>query len=177
MIIRPAEAARDAASCAAIYAPYVTDTVISFEAEPPDAAEMGRRMNAAIEWLVAREDDVVLGYAYATRHRERAAYRFACDVSVYTAPAAHRRGVGTALYGELLARVTARGLRMACAGVTQPNPASVGFHEAMGFQRVGLYRAIGWKFGAWHDVLWLQRPLAGDGPPEREPNLTAPSAG
>jgi phosphinothricin acetyltransferase len=168
--IRHADPARDAAACAAIYAPYVTDTVISLEEVAPDAHEMAARMEATARthpWLVAELDGVVAGYAYASRHRERGAYRWAADVTVYVGPYHHRRGVGRALYETLLGLLADQGFRTACAGITLPNPASVGLHEACGFRPVGVYRAIGWKLGAWRDVGWWQCDLAGPsgGPP------------
>jgi len=166
VLIRDATAA-DAAACAAIYAPYVTDTAISFEAEPPAADEMARRIAAAQEehaWLVLEDGGRVVGFAYGSRHRERAAYRWACDVSVYLESGRRRTGGGRALYEALLARLAERGFRMALAGMTLPNEASAGLHRAMGFEPVGVYRRIGFKHGAWHDVAWVQRAL-GDGEP------------
>lgn len=156
----------DAAECARIYAGYVTDSAVSFETEPPSAEEMVQRIaasQAAHAWLVAEEACHVLGYAYATRHRERAGYRFACDVSVYLDPASVGRGVGRRLYAVLLARLESAGFRMACAGIALPNPASEALHRSLGFTDIGIYRRIGWKQGRWHDVLWLQLAL-GDGP-------------
>ncbi|GGO86793.1 N-acetyltransferase [Nocardioides phosphati] len=162
--------ANDAGACAGIYGPYVEDTVVSFETEAPTPEQMAARIGSAIRWLVAVDaDDTVIGYAYASSHRERAAYRFACDVSVYVRPGNAGRGVGRALYEALLADVEQQGYRMACAGIALPNPASVGLHTALGFRPVGTYERIGWKRGAWHDVHWMQRPLGGDGPPLGEP--------
>src|SRR4051795_5429180 len=156
----------DAAACAAIYAPYVTDTVVSFETEPPANAEMARRIAAAHEWLVLEDQGRVVGYAYATTFHPRAAYRWACEVSVYLEPGRRRTGAGRALYEALLARLTVRGFRMAIAGMTLPNDASEGLHRALDFEPVGTYRRLGYKHGAWHDVAWTQRPLAtGDDPP------------
>lgn len=160
---------QDAPACAAIYSPYVSDTVISFEETPPTAQDFAGRIASAIQWLVAEVDGTPIGYAYATRHRDRAAYRFACDVSVYLAPHAHGQGIGTALYVRLLGDLEERGFRMACAGVTQPNPASMALHVRMGFEPVGSFRDIGWKFGSWHDVTWLQRRLGEPGPAVGEP--------
>ena len=162
--VRPADA-RDAAACAAVYAPYVTDSAISFEEVPPDAAEMARRVEAAHVWLVAETDGAVVGYAYASPHRDRAAYRWAADVAVYVDAAFQRAGVGRALYDELLARVRDGGIRTVCAGITLPNPASERLHPSFGFEPVGTYRRIGWKVGAWHDVAWYQLDLGGDEPP------------
>jgi L-amino acid N-acyltransferase YncA len=155
----------DAAACAAIYAPYVTGTAITFEYEPPSAREMARRIATAGErhaWLVADDRERVVGYAYGGTFNQRAAYRWSCEVSVYVELGRRRSGVGRLLYEALLARLTERGYRMAVAGMTLPNDASVGLHRAMGFEPVGVYRQIGFKHGAWHDVEWAQRAL-GDG--------------
>ena len=159
----------DAAACAAIYAPYVTDTAVSFETEPPTSAEMADRIANAIAWFVLEVDGRVAGYAYAGRFHPRAAYRWACEVSVYLALGLERRGGGRALYDVLLPHLTERGYRAAIAGMTLPNPASEGLHRALGFEPVGTYRDIGYKGGAWHDVAWTQKTLAtGEGLP-REP--------
>lgn len=161
--------ARDAAACAAIYAPYVTDSAISFEEVAPAAPAMARRIGAALVWLVAEVAGVVVGYAYASPHHDRAAYRWAADVAVYVDRARHRGGVGRALYGELLVRLRDAGIRTVCAGVTLPNPASEGLHRSLGFAPVGTYERIGWKDGSWHDVAWYQLRLAEDDGPPREP--------
>ena len=160
----------DAAACAAIYAPYVTDSAISFELEPPSEPEMAARIASAHDWIVL-EDDAgrVVGYAYAGLFAPRAAYRWATEVSVYLEQGFERRGGGRALYESLLPRLAARGFRMAIAGMTLPNDASVGLHRALGFQPVGTYRRIGYKFGAWHDVAWTQRVLARSEDPPEEP--------
>jgi L-amino acid N-acyltransferase YncA len=152
----------DAAACAAIYAPYVRDTAITFETEPPDAAEFARRIAAATArhaWLVLEDDGRVTGYAYAGPFKERAAYRYACEVSVYLEHGLRRSGGGRALYSALLARLAERGFRTAAAGMTQPNEASAGLHRALGFVPVGTFRRVGWKHGRWHDVAWVQRDL------------------
>jgi L-amino acid N-acyltransferase YncA len=158
----------DAAACAAIYASYVTDTVITFEYEPPTEAGMAGRIVAAQRthaWLVLEEGGRVVGYAYAGPYKERAAYRWSCEVSVYLELGRRRSGGGRVLYEALLARLTELGLRTAVAGMTLPNEASVGLHRALGFEPIGTYRRIGWKHGAWHDVAWAQRALGPDGPP------------
>ncbi|MEV4423028.1 N-acetyltransferase family protein [Patulibacter sp. NPDC049589] len=160
----------DAAACAAVYAPYVRDTAITFETTPPTAEEMAGRIAAALAthaWLVAEDDDGrVLGYAYGGRFAARPAYRWACEVSVYLEVGRRRTGAGRALYAALLERLAARGFRTVLAGMTVPNDASAGLHRAMGFEPAGLYRQVGWKHGAWHDVQWLQRaPFPGDDPP------------
>jgi len=158
--------ADDAAACAAIYAPYVTDTAVSFETELPSPAEMAERIAAAHLWLVLEDAGRAVGFAYAGRFAPRAAYRWACEVSVYLEAGRRRTGGGRALYAALLPQLAERGFRVAVAGMTLPNDASVGLHRAMGFEPVGTYRRIGYKHGAWHDVAWTQRMLAGgDGPP------------
>jgi phosphinothricin acetyltransferase len=167
MVIRDADPQRDATACAAIYRPYVSDSIVSFEARPPTAEEMADRIGNAHAWVVADYEGVALGYAYASQHRERAAYRWAADVAVYIDLGHHRSGVGRALYTRLFGQLRAIGLWTVCAGITQPNDASNGLHRAMGFVPVGTYRRIGWKAGAWHDVKWLQMDLRPDepGPP------------
>lgn len=161
LTIRDARA-DDAAACAAIYRPHVTESWVSFELEAPDATEMARRIadyGTSHAWLVAERDGAIIGYAYGSPHRTRAAYASSCDVAIYVSAAASRTGIGRALYGELLARLKARGLHAAFAGIAQPNPASVALHEACGFTPVGIYREVGWKMGAWRDVGWWQRVL------------------
>lgn len=160
---------RDAAACAAIYAPYVTDTAITFEFDPPTADQMATRITDCQRthaWLVGEQQGRVVGYAYGRPFREREAYRWSCEVSIYLEPGCRRTGAGRALYTVLFDRLAARGYRTALAGMALPNEASEGLHRAMGFQPVGVYRGIGFKHGAWHDVAWAQRPLAtGDDPP------------
>jgi L-amino acid N-acyltransferase YncA len=140
----------------------VVDTWISFELEPPDAAQMAQRIadhGASHAWLVAELDGAVAGYAYGSPHRSRAAYASSCDVAVYVDPARSRRGVGRALYNALLPLLAGQGFHAAFAGIALPNDASVGLHEAMGFTPVGIYREVGWKLGGWRDVGWWQRLL------------------
>ena len=152
----------DAAAIAAIYAPVVRDTPISFELEPPDAATMRQRVLDTLErrpWLVCERDGEVVGYAYAASHRERAAYQWCVETSVYIAESARRQGVGSTLYRALLPLLARQGYVHAYAGITLPNPASVGLHEALGFRPIGVYRAIGFKLGAWHDVGWWDLTL------------------
>ena len=132
---------------------------------------MAGRIRAAHEWLVAERDGQVVGYAYGGTHRERAAYRWTVEVSAYVDRSAHRSGIGRELYTELFARLKDRGFRLLVAGVTLPNEASVGIHEAMGFQLVGVYKNIGYKAGEWWDVGWWQLDLgAPDGVPPHEPD-------
>jgi phosphinothricin acetyltransferase len=170
--IRRADPARDGAACAAIYAPHVEGSPVSFEERAPDAAEMAARVErygASHPWLVAERGEEVVGYAYATAFNERPAYRWSTSVSVYIAEDARRHGTGRALYEALFDRLRERGFRMACAGITLPNEASVCLHQSLGFELVGVNREIGWKQGAWRDVGWYQLELspapAGEGPP------------
>jgi phosphinothricin acetyltransferase len=162
----------DAEACAAIYAPYVTDTAITFEIDPPTPSEMAERIAAANRshaWLVLTEADRVVGYAYGRPFAPRAAYRWSCEVSVYLEQGRRRTGAGRALYETLLPRLAERGYQVAVAGMTLPNDASVGLHRAMGFEPVGTYRHIGWKLDAWHDVAWMQRDLLAPISPPPEP--------
>ena len=168
--IRLAEA-DDAEAMAEIYRPSVTHAVISFETEPPDEAEMRRRLAHTLPqhpWLVCEVDDLssgaaarrVVGYAYASKHHERSAYRWSVNVSVYIDERVRRAGIGRGLYTSLFAILTVQGYVNAYAGITLPNAGSVGLHEAMGFEPLVVYRKVGYKFGAWHDVGYWQRTLA-----------------
>ncbi|MGY1633534.1 GNAT family N-acetyltransferase [Geodermatophilus sp. SYSU D01186] len=162
----------DAAACAELYAPYVRDTAISFETEPPTTPEMATRITAALAthaWVVLEDGGRVAGYAYGAPFNARPAYRWSVSVSVYTEEGRRRPGAGRALYAALFDRLAARGYRMALAGIALPNDASTGLHRALGFEPVGTYRRVGWKHGRWHDVAWCQRPLGdvdADGEPE-----------
>ena len=170
--IRDADSERDAAACAAIYAPYVTDTVISFETTPPTAAEFANRMASSAEkhaWLVLEDAGRVVGYAYGQEHKERAAYRWSCETSVYLEMGRRRTGAGRALMEALLARLAERGYRRAIAGMTLPNDASEGLHRALGFESAGVYRRVGWKNDAWHDVAWVQKTITEGEDPPAEP--------
>ncbi len=162
----------DAQVCAAIYAPYVTGTAISFELEPPSVADMAGRIAAARDrhaWLLLEDAGRVVGFAYGQPFAERAAYRWACQTSIYLEVGRRRTGGGRLLYGALLARLAERGYRRAFAGMTLPNQASAGLHGALGFEPVGVYRRVGWKNGAWHDVAWVQRTIGPDQDPPVEP--------
>jgi len=169
--LRPAEQ-RDAEAIADIYAPIVRDTAISFETEPPSAAVMAERIENTLQqrpWLVATDGDEVLGYAYASEHRQRTAYRWSVDVTAYIAESARRRGVGRRLYGALIPMLRAQGFRSAFAGIALPNDASVGLHEAVGFEALGVYRDVGFKLGAWRDVGWWSLQLTDSAAPPSEP--------
>jgi phosphinothricin acetyltransferase len=173
MIVRDARP-EDGAALAAIYAPYVLETAISFEEVPPSGEQMAKRiadLSATHPFLVA-EDGRVLGFAYACAHRLRGAYRWATDVSVYVAGDAHRRGVGRALYAKLLPLLREQGFVTAHAGICLPNEKSERFHESFGFVRIATYPAVGYKLGKWHDTGWWQLRLV-DTLPDPPPQLRA----
>ena len=161
LLIRPASEA-DAGALLAIYAPFVERTVVSFETEVPsvdDFAGRIRRYGSQWAWLVAERDGRCLGYAYGSPHRERAAYRWAVETSAYVDPSAQRQGAGRALYLALFDALAAKGYCNAFAGMTLPNDASAALHRSVGFEPVGVFRRVGWKFSRWHDVAWAQRQL------------------
>jgi len=163
----------DGPRLAAIYEPAVVGTTLSVELAAPDATEMSRRVADTLThrpWLVA-EADSVLGFAYASPHRVRPAYAWSVEVTIYTAPDAHRKGLGRALYTSLFAILILQGFQNAYAGITVPNLPSSRFHEAMGFELVGTYRQVAYKLGRWIDVGWYARSL-GDHP--AEPARTRP---
>jgi L-amino acid N-acyltransferase YncA len=152
----------DAEAIAGVYAPYVTDDVRSFEQVAPDAAEMARRIAgilAKYPYLLARCDGKVAGYAYASEHRTRSAYRWAVETTIYLDKAFWRRGIGRALYDVLFPLLVKQGFVTAYAGVTLPNPASVAIHESFGFKLMGVYHGVGFKRNAWHDVGWWEKQL------------------
>jgi L-amino acid N-acyltransferase YncA len=152
----------DAVEIAAIYAPYVTNKPTSFELVPPSEHEMLERVESTLTqlpWLVYEENDQVLGYAYSSMHGTREAYRWSVQASVYIRDDSHRRGIGRALYASLFAILRAQGFYSAYAGISLPNPGSVGIHESFGFTSVGVYNKAGYKMGKWHDVGWWQLEL------------------
>lgn len=155
-----------------IYRPFVMDTAVSFEIEPPSAAEFEGRITAAQSrwaWLVAERGREIAGYAYASAFRARAAYRFTAETSAYVHPGHRGRGVARALYVRLFEVLQAKGFHNAYAGIVLPNEASVSFHRALGFTPVGVFHRAGWKFDRWHDVSWWETQL---GDPEGEPSRT-----
>ena len=163
--IRPAVGV-DAVEMLAIYAEFVTHTAVSFETEVPSPAEFQQRIadySAHAPWLVCEAGRRVAGFAYGSRHRERAAYQWSVDVTVYVHGDFRRRGIGVILYRNLFRSLRAQGFCTAYAGITLPNPASVVLHESLGFKPVGVYEGVGYKLGSWHDVGWwglrLQEPL------------------
>jgi L-amino acid N-acyltransferase YncA len=153
---------RDAEAVQRIYAPFVLHTAVSFEIEPPSVDEMRSRIAkilARLPWLVCQRDKNVIGYVYASPHRERPGYAWSVDVAVYIDEEHRRHGVGKALYTSLFQVLRLQGFYNAYAGIALPNPGSVGLHESQGFEPVGVYRAVGYKLGRWHDVGWWQRAL------------------
>lgn len=163
----------DAAAIAAVYAPYVRDTAVSFEIELPPASVMAQRIAATLlthPWLVAETGaGAVVGYAYAGKHRERAAYRWSVDTTVYVGQEQRRGGVGRALYEALLTVLRAQGFRSAFAEIVLPNPGSVRLHEAMGFEPIGVHRDVGFKLGRWQDIGYWRLALASGDAPTPEP--------
>lgn len=174
--IRPAEAG-DAEAVHAIYAPIVRDTAISFEWEPPTVDEMRGRIAKVLAdgypWLVAESDGRVAGYAYAGRFRARAAYDWTAEVSVYVAGDRHRQGIGRALYRALLDVLERQGYRSAVGIATAPNAGSEALHRSLGFAEVGRFPRVGYKFGAWHDILCWRIGL---GPEDAAPDPIRPLA-
>jgi phosphinothricin acetyltransferase len=160
-IIRLATA-QDAGPIQAIYAPIVREMATSFEQDVPTEREMQRRIAETLRhlpWLVCEHGGTVLGYAYAGNHRTRAAYQWSVDTSVYIHADARRCGIGRGLYVSLFKILCLQGYVNAYAGIALPNPGSVRLHEALGFESIGVYRNVGYKLGAWHDVGWWQRQL------------------
>ena len=173
MNIRLADPTADSARAAEIYAPAVVGNFISFEEVPPDVTEMANRMRAVLAktpWLVAEEGGLVVGYAYASPHRERASYRWSVDISVYVDPAWHGRGIGRALYDALMPILRRQRFVNVYAGIGLPNPRSVALHESIGMTRIGVYERIGWKMGRWVDVAWFGLRLT------EPPDQSAPPA-
>ena len=169
-------APEDADGIADIYLPYVRDTAISFETVAPSAHEMRSRLTttlARLPWLVVTDGGRVKGYAYASPHRARDAYRWSVDVSLYLDSSIHRRGYGRRIYTALLNLLGAQGYINAFAGIALPNPASVGLHESLGFNRIGVFDSVGFKNDTWWDVGWWHRRLAELPPRPHEPRTWA----
>lgn len=163
----------DAGEIRHIYAPIVRDTPISFELEVPSVEEMKERLRKTLvqyPWLVHEQDGKVLGYVYAGTYRTRLAYQWSAEVTVYVDQEFHGRGIGKGLYQALFGILRRQGYYNAVSGITLPNPGSVGIHEALGFKQVALFKSLGYKMGAWHDVGFWQlelqpRPYAANPPP------------
>lgn len=152
----------DAPAILGIYAPYITDTPVTFEYIVPTLSEFSERIDLIQQqfpYLVAEEDGKILGYAYASRHRDRIAYQWSVEASVYIHPSGHRRGIARTLYATLFDLLRKQGYFNVYAGITMPNEPSEAFHQAMGFSLIGVYPNIGYKQGKWHDVCWYQLAL------------------
>lgn len=153
-------ASDDAATIARIYNHYVTDSIVTFEEAPVTADEIGRRMDGVLAvplpWLVAVDDGEIVGYAHASKWKERRGYRFSVEVTVYVAPGCSRRGIGSMLYAKLLPALATAGLHSAMGGIALPNDASVRLHEKFGFRKVAHFNESGFKFGGWIDVGYWQ---------------------
>lgn len=156
--------AGDAAAIAAIYAPYVTDTIVSFEEAAPDVAEMAKRMagdgRGFHPWLVAESADGILGFASSSPFRTRPAYRWTVETGVYLSPQAQGQGLGRALMEQMIALLIRQNFTTAVAGITLPNPASAALHEKLGFVACATYRDTGFKLGEWRTVQVFARDLA-----------------
>jgi phosphinothricin acetyltransferase len=158
-VIRDA-AGDDAESVCRIYNHYIRETIVTFEEQPVSPATMAERIEnvaaAALPWLVAEREGVILGYAYASKWHTRAAYRHSTETTVYLASDAIAQGVGTKLYQVLLERLRSRGLHVAIGGIALPNAASIALHEKLGFRKVAHFSEVGFKFGKWIDVGYWQ---------------------
>jgi phosphinothricin acetyltransferase len=174
---------RDADGMLAVYAPYVRETAISFETEPPSTDELRARIRtnlAVAPWLVCVADGQIVGYAYAGKFHGRAAYQWSAETTVYVHRDHHRRGIGRALYAALLEALRTQGFRTAVGVIALPNPESVGLHEGLGFRRAGAIDSVGFKHGRWHAVGWWVLPLADYGPspaPPRPPGTVLADPG
>ena len=159
----------DAPALLAIYRPFVESTAVSFETAVPTHAEFAARIAKAVEgwqWLVAEQNAQCVGYAYGSSHRERPAYQWSVEVSAYVHPNFYRQGIGRALYLKLFEELKHKGFCNAFAGVALPNESSMALHRSVGFEPIGTFKAVGRKFGKWHDVAWFQRTLQGSPPKE-----------
>ena len=171
--------ADDAQGMLDIYAPIVRETIISFELEPPTLQQMRDRVDKTLAthpWLVYEHGEHLAGYAYASRHRDRLAYQWSVDVSCYVHPLFRGQGIGTQLYRSLLGILKRQGFQSAYAGIALPNDASVRLHEAVGFKRIGTYREVGYKLGAWRDTGWYECRIGG-APENPSPPVALPDLG
>lgn len=153
----------DAAAILGIYETYITDTVVTFEIEVPSLAAFRERMETIMEqfpWLVCEIDGKVAGYAYASKHGERAAYRWSADLSVYIHEVFHRKHIASELYDEVIRLLQKQGYYTVYAGVSTPNPRSEAFHDAYGFRNLGEFKNVGYKMGQWLGVTWYELPIA-----------------
>ncbi|MGQ7461014.1 GNAT family N-acetyltransferase [Streptococcus suis] len=155
----------DAADLVAIYAPYVENTAITFETEIPTVADFASRIEKTLKqfpYLVAVEEGQILGYAYASTYKDRAAYDWTVELSVYVSRKVRGKGIGSLLYAALEEELTARGFKNFLACIALPNPASLALHEKRGYEQVAHFKKVGYKFDTWHDIVWLQKSLVGE---------------
>lgn len=161
-MIRKATAA-DAEAIASIYNHYVQETIITFEEQPVSASEMAKRIAevsaASLPWLVAEKNGSIVGYARATKWKDRSAYRFSVETTIYLAPHIVGKGIGTSLYQVLLTQLKGLELHIAIGGVALPNAASIALHEKLGFRKVAHFSDVGFKFYKWIDVAYWQLSL------------------
>lgn len=162
MQVREARA-DDAEAVAAIYNHFIINTTVTFEEQAVSASEMAQRIadvnTSGLPWLVAVADDIVVGYAYATKWRVRHAYRFSVESTVYVAPALAGKGIGTALYSAVLAQLSDKGYHLVIGGIALPNAGSIALHEKLGFEKVAQFKEVGFKFDRWLDVEYWQKHL------------------
>ncbi len=154
----------DAAQMLDIYSRYVTETAVTFEYDVPTVTEFENRIRKISErfpWIVCETDGRIVGYAYASEYRERAAFRWSCELSVYVADVFQRHGIGKVLYRVLLDVLRLQGYRTAVACVTYPNAVSDAFHRGLGFEYTGLFPNVGYKLGRWWGISWYQFALTG----------------
>ncbi len=153
----------DAQKIIEIYNPYILDTIITFEEKPIDKFEMEQRIRHVQEqglpWIVLELNDEVVGYAYASAWRTRAAYRYTVESTIYLKQNIKGKGYGRQLYSALLDRLKQNGIHTAIAGISLPNEESVGLHESLGFRKIAEFREVGFKFGKWIDVGFWQLML------------------
>lgn len=159
LIIRPAESA-DGEALAGIYSPYVLNTVVTFDYVPPAGKDFSEKIiKSRYPFLIAEQDGEILGYAYASRFKDRAAYDWACETSIYLRMDSRGKGIGTRLYESLEEKLKAQNIFTLEACITYPNPESISFHEKRGFKLCAHFHEIGYKFGRWLDVVWMEKSL------------------
>lgn len=153
----------DTSAIAQIYNYYVRETTVTFEEDEINSDEILSRIQKVkadgLPWLIAEDSDHIVGYAYATKWKERSAYRFSVEISVYVAYKYHGNGWGSKLYEALFAELRKQDIHLVIGGITLPNDASIALHEKFGMEKVAHFKEIGFKFGKWLDVGYWQRKL------------------
>ena len=160
-MIRPATL-NDAQALLNIYTPYVLDTCITFETEVPSLIDFKRRIETILQkypYLVLEVDNTIVGYAYATKYKERSAYDWTVETSVYIQQDVHAQGYGKRLYTALEQALKAQGIVTMLACITYPNDLSIAFHKKMGFEHVAHFEKLGYKFNAWRDIVWMKKVI------------------